>query len=161
MEQALPLLHPLNRINRSSPTCTKGRERGARDTLETPVYFGSAGPRPPARNTIRERAGERGGRETRQRRGPRHAGWDAVDTMLPPKGGGLREAGKDMRWMPARTMISSIKAHSPRATSSGRSKVDAISPPVTAAMRSMPSKSACSMDTTPAWRVGEGRGRGR
>ena len=75
------------------------------------------------------------------------------------------------------TMISSISLHSPSVTSSGLSKVDAISPlsshafthsfihspyhiasqrvdvpayPVTAARRSMPSKSACSMDTTPA-----------
>ena len=33
---------------------------------------------------------------------------------------------------------------------SGLSNVEAISPPVTAANRSMPSKSACSIDTTPA-----------
>lgn len=46
-------------------------------------------------------------------------------------------------------MISSMRAHSPRRASSGLSKVEAISPPVTAARRSMPSKSACSIDTTP------------
>jgi hypothetical protein len=38
------------------------------------------------------------------------------------------------------TMISSISLHSPRFTSSGLSKVDAISPPVTAARRSMPAQ---------------------
>jgi hypothetical protein len=38
------------------------------------------------------------------------------------------------------TMISSIKAHSPNDTSSGLSKVEAISPPVTAARRSIPKK---------------------
>mmetsp|Transcript_115709 Transcript_115709/g.248616 ORF Transcript_115709/g.248616 Transcript_115709/m.248616 type:complete len:225 (+) Transcript_115709:172-846(+) len=48
------------------------------------------------------------------------------------------------------TVISSMSSHSPRRTNSGLSKVDAISPPVTAARRSMPSKSACSILTTPA-----------
>ena len=48
------------------------------------------------------------------------------------------------------TMISSMSLHSPNVDRSGRSKVEAISPPVTAARRSIPSKSACSIDTTPA-----------
>ena len=47
-------------------------------------------------------------------------------------------------------MISSMSLHSPNVDRSGRSKVEAISPPVTAARRSIPSKSACSIDTTPA-----------
>lgn len=47
-------------------------------------------------------------------------------------------------------MISSISLHSPRVERSGLSNVEAISPPVTAANRSMPSKSACSIETTPA-----------
>jgi broad specificity polyphosphatase/5'/3'-nucleotidase SurE len=48
------------------------------------------------------------------------------------------------------TMISSMSLHSPRVERSGLSNVLAISPPVTAASRSMPSKSACSIETTPA-----------
>mmetsp|Transcript_6658 Transcript_6658/g.27146 ORF Transcript_6658/g.27146 Transcript_6658/m.27146 type:complete len:219 (+) Transcript_6658:93-749(+) len=46
-------------------------------------------------------------------------------------------------------MISSISSHSPSLTSSGWSKVEVISPPVTSASRSMPSKSACSIDMMP------------
>mmetsp|Transcript_7021 Transcript_7021/g.7135 ORF Transcript_7021/g.7135 Transcript_7021/m.7135 type:complete len:222 (-) Transcript_7021:141-806(-) len=48
------------------------------------------------------------------------------------------------------TMISSIREHSPRVDRSGRSNVLVISPPVTAANLSIPSKSACSILTTPA-----------
>jgi hypothetical protein len=43
-----------------------------------------------------------------------------------------------------------MSLHSPSVDRSGLSNVEAISPPVTAASRSMPSKSACSIDTTPA-----------
>ena len=43
----------------------------------------------------------------------------------------------------------SIKSHLPIFTSSGLPNVDTISPPVTRAKRSMPSKSACSMAITP------------
>ena len=50
----------------------------------------------------------------------------------------------------APTMISSMSLHSPSVERSGLSKVEAISPPVTAARRSIPSKSACSIETTPA-----------
>mmetsp|Transcript_10549 Transcript_10549/g.48495 ORF Transcript_10549/g.48495 Transcript_10549/m.48495 type:complete len:223 (+) Transcript_10549:174-842(+) len=46
-------------------------------------------------------------------------------------------------------MISSIKSQVPRTLPSGSSKVEQISPPVTSASRSTPSKSACSMDATP------------
>mmetsp|Transcript_1993 Transcript_1993/g.2880 ORF Transcript_1993/g.2880 Transcript_1993/m.2880 type:complete len:225 (+) Transcript_1993:163-837(+) len=47
-------------------------------------------------------------------------------------------------------ITSSISPHVPRVTRSGWSKVEAISAPRTAARRSMPSKSACSMAITPA-----------
>mmetsp|Transcript_50669 Transcript_50669/g.68946 ORF Transcript_50669/g.68946 Transcript_50669/m.68946 type:complete len:237 (-) Transcript_50669:842-1552(-) len=45
-------------------------------------------------------------------------------------------------------IISSISFTVPSLTDSGCSNVEHISPPVTAARRSMPSKSACSMDIT-------------
>jgi hypothetical protein len=61
----------------------------------------------------------------------------------------LRRGGRK-RTSTVRTMISSMSLHSPRVERSGLSKVLAISPPVTAANRSMPSKSACSIETTPA-----------
>uniref|UniRef100_A0A6B0V1C8 Putative secreted protein n=1 Tax=Ixodes ricinus TaxID=34613 RepID=A0A6B0V1C8_IXORI len=47
-------------------------------------------------------------------------------------------------------ITSSIRSHVPSRTSSGLANVDTISPPVTRARRSMPSKSACSMAMTPA-----------
>nr|GLL18414.1 hypothetical protein Itr_chr01CG23360 [Ipomoea trifida] len=47
-------------------------------------------------------------------------------------------------------MISSISLQCPSLTDSGLSKVDAISPPVTKARRSIPSKSACSIARIPA-----------
>mmetsp|Transcript_2277 Transcript_2277/g.8764 ORF Transcript_2277/g.8764 Transcript_2277/m.8764 type:complete len:235 (+) Transcript_2277:1530-2234(+) len=46
-------------------------------------------------------------------------------------------------------MISSTKSHVPNTLPAGSSKVEQISPPVTSARRSTPSKSACSMDVTP------------
>mmetsp|Transcript_21209 Transcript_21209/g.63834 ORF Transcript_21209/g.63834 Transcript_21209/m.63834 type:complete len:261 (-) Transcript_21209:1028-1810(-) len=47
-------------------------------------------------------------------------------------------------------VISSISLHSPSLVCSGWSNVLVMSPPVTRARRSMPSKSACSMAMTPA-----------
>mmetsp|Transcript_17 Transcript_17/g.59 ORF Transcript_17/g.59 Transcript_17/m.59 type:complete len:223 (+) Transcript_17:184-852(+) len=47
-------------------------------------------------------------------------------------------------------IISSIKSHSPNFADSGVSNVLKISPPVTKANRSTPSKSACSIAATPA-----------
>mmetsp|Transcript_14826 Transcript_14826/g.39379 ORF Transcript_14826/g.39379 Transcript_14826/m.39379 type:complete len:223 (-) Transcript_14826:657-1325(-) len=47
-------------------------------------------------------------------------------------------------------MISSILLQNPSLVSSGLSKVEAMSAPSTAAMRSVPSKSECSMAITPA-----------
>mmetsp|Transcript_14673 Transcript_14673/g.37231 ORF Transcript_14673/g.37231 Transcript_14673/m.37231 type:complete len:225 (+) Transcript_14673:185-859(+) len=47
-------------------------------------------------------------------------------------------------------MISSTSLHDPSDTFLGSSKVEAMSPPVTSARRSMPSKSACSIAITPA-----------
>ena len=47
-------------------------------------------------------------------------------------------------------IISSISLQCPSLTDSGLSKVDAISPPVTKARRSIPSKSACSIARIPA-----------
>lgn len=47
-------------------------------------------------------------------------------------------------------MTSSIRSHCPSFTFPGLSKVETISPPVTRAKRSTPSKSACSMAMIPA-----------
>mmetsp|Transcript_13009 Transcript_13009/g.55492 ORF Transcript_13009/g.55492 Transcript_13009/m.55492 type:complete len:223 (+) Transcript_13009:203-871(+) len=46
-------------------------------------------------------------------------------------------------------MISSTRSHVPRTFPDASSNVEQISPPVTSARRSTPSKSACSMDVTP------------
>mmetsp|Transcript_32759 Transcript_32759/g.80704 ORF Transcript_32759/g.80704 Transcript_32759/m.80704 type:complete len:225 (-) Transcript_32759:984-1658(-) len=46
-------------------------------------------------------------------------------------------------------MISCTSSHVPSTLPVGSSKVEQISPPVTSARRSTPSKSACSMDATP------------
>lgn len=47
-------------------------------------------------------------------------------------------------------IISSMVSHRPNLTKLGLSKVLAISPPLTSANRSTPSKSACSMHMMPA-----------